>query len=67
MVGVALANNLGELSGQTANFLEDAAQGTAIYSASLSIQPNHLPFQGWDISNSVQLIGVSAPVDVSIT
>ena len=45
-VGVAVANNLGPLAGQTTNFLEDAAQGTAIYSASLTSQPNHAPFQG---------------------
>jgi hypothetical protein len=39
MVGVALANNLGPLSGQVINFLDDAAQGTAIYRASLVGQP----------------------------
>jgi hypothetical protein len=39
-VGVALANNLGPLSGLTTNFLEDAAQGVAVYSASLASQPN---------------------------
>jgi hypothetical protein len=44
MVGVALANNLGPLSGQVVNFLEDAAQGTAIYAASLVGQPAHQPF-----------------------
>jgi hypothetical protein len=38
-VGVALANNLGPLLAQTTNFLEDAAQGTAVYSAPLSSQP----------------------------
>jgi hypothetical protein len=46
MVGIALANNLGPLSGQVTNFLEDAAQGTAIYGASLTGQPAHAPFQG---------------------
>jgi hypothetical protein len=40
MVGVALVTNLGPLTGQVINFLEDAAQGTAIYSASLNGQPN---------------------------
>jgi hypothetical protein len=45
-VGIALANNLGPLPGQVSNFLQDAAQGTATYSASLASQPTHLPFQG---------------------
>jgi hypothetical protein len=45
-VGVAFANNLGQLPGQVANFLEDAAQSTAIYGASLVGQPAHQPFQG---------------------
>jgi hypothetical protein len=45
-VGTALANNLGPLPGQTTNFLDDAAQGTAIYGASLVGQPAHQPFQG---------------------
>lgn len=44
MVGVALANNLGPLSGQVVNFLDDAAQGSAIYGASLVGQPEHHPF-----------------------
>jgi hypothetical protein len=44
MVGVALANNLGPLSAQVINFLDDAAQGTAIYGASLVGQPAHQPF-----------------------
>jgi hypothetical protein len=44
MVGVALANNLGPLNGQVINFLDDAAQGTAIYGASLVGQPAHQPF-----------------------
>ena len=44
MVGVALANNLGPLNGQVINFLDDAAQGTAIYGASLVGQPMHQPF-----------------------
>ena len=45
-VGLALANNLGPLPGQVTNFLQDAAQGTALYSASLASQPAHKPFQG---------------------
>jgi hypothetical protein len=44
MVGVALANNLGPLNGQVINFLEDAAQGTAVYGASLVGQPAAHPF-----------------------
>jgi hypothetical protein len=44
MVGVALANNLGPVNGQTINFLDDAAQGSAIYGASLVGQPAHHPF-----------------------
>ena len=40
-VGLALANNLGPIPGQVTNFLIDAAQGTAVYSASLAGQPNH--------------------------
>ena len=44
MVGVALANNLGPLNGQVVNFLDDAAQGTAVYGASLLGQPPHQPF-----------------------
>ena len=45
-VGVALAGKLGALYGQTTNFLEDAAQGIASYSMSLTGQPPHHPFQG---------------------
>jgi hypothetical protein len=33
-VGIALDNKLGPLYGQTVNFLADAAQGMAVYSAS---------------------------------
>lgn len=46
MVGVALANNLGSLNGQATNFLEDAAQGSAVFGASLVGQPAPHPFQG---------------------
>jgi hypothetical protein len=52
-VGVALDNNLGPLNGLAVNFLEDAAQGIAIYSASLSSQP----------TSHAQLTGVAAPID----
>jgi hypothetical protein len=55
-VGIALANNLGPLNEQTKNFLEDAAQGTAVYSASLASQPSHAPFQGGD---AVTVVGVT--------
>jgi hypothetical protein len=59
-VGVALANNLGPLHGQVVNFLADAAQGTAHYSASLASQPTATPFQGSTAVDSVLLIGVGA-------
>ena len=69
-VGVALANNLGPLHGQVTNFLEDAAQGTAVYSASLASQPTHAPFQGEASSTvlssndpAVQLVGVAIHSD----
>jgi hypothetical protein len=69
-VGVALANNLGPLKGQATNFLDDAAQGTAVYSAPLASQPNHVAFHAEtgvasaaaDATN-VQLTGVAAHVD----
>jgi hypothetical protein len=70
-VGTALANHLGPLIGQATNFLENAAQGTAIYSASLESQPTHAPFQGSSnsppiASNAVsdaQLMGVAPNLD----
>jgi hypothetical protein len=72
-VGVALANNLGPLPGQVINFLKDAAQGTAVYSASLASQPTPGPFQGGaatasaaSAANDVQLTGVAAHVDHTI-
>jgi hypothetical protein len=46
MTGIALANNLGPLYSETTNLLMDAAQGTAVYGASLVGQPAHQPFQG---------------------
>ena len=45
-VGLGLANNLGSLQAQATEFLMDAAQGNAMYSASLVGQPHHSPFQG---------------------
>jgi hypothetical protein len=59
------------LIGQATNFLENAAQGTAIYSASLESQPTHAPFQGSSnsppiASNAVsdaQLMGVAPNLD----
>jgi hypothetical protein len=67
-VAVALANNLGPLNGQVTNFLYDAAQGIAIYSASLTSQPSPGPFQGSTPSVSaananVQLMGVTPHLD----
>jgi hypothetical protein len=44
MVGVALVNDIGPLSAQVMNFVDDMAQGTAIYGASLVGQPIHHPF-----------------------
>ena len=69
-VGVALANNFGPLHGQVTNFLEDAAQGTAVYSASFASQPSHSPFQV-EVSSTVlssndptvQLVGVAIHSD----
>jgi probable HAF family extracellular repeat protein len=66
-VAIALENpTLAPLAGQTINFLDNAAQGTAIYSAPFSSQPTPLPFQGQDTSattSDAQLIGVGAPTD----
>jgi hypothetical protein len=45
-VGAALASDVGPLPGQVVNFLEDAAQNTAVYSASLANQPTPMPLQG---------------------
>jgi hypothetical protein len=63
-VGVALAGNLGQLPVLTTNFLEDAAQAHAIYSASLAAQPTPGPFEGAASSASaaspVQLAGIPA-------
>jgi hypothetical protein len=71
-VGVALDNNLGPLKALATNFLRDAAQGTAVYSAALASQPNHAPFQGESgaaassaaLSDSpVQVMGVALQLD----
>jgi hypothetical protein len=67
-MGVALENNLGPWGGLTTNFLEDAAQGTAVYSASLASQPTPAPFQGATTASAAtashaQLTGVAAPFD----
>jgi V8-like Glu-specific endopeptidase len=43
-IGLALFDNLGPFPGQITNFLEDAAQGTAVYGASLLGQPAHHAF-----------------------
>jgi hypothetical protein len=43
-VGIALDNHLGPLPGQVVNFLQDAAQGTAVYSVPLSSEPLYSPF-----------------------
>ena len=61
-VGIALANDLGPFPGQVTNFLEDAAQGTAVYSASLASQPIAAPFQGSPTA-PIHLAGVSALTD----
>jgi hypothetical protein len=51
------------------NFLKDAVQGTAIYSASLSSQPHAAAAQGAasaslaETASQVQLTGVAAHVD----
>ena len=60
-VGIALVNNLGFLPAQVTNFLEDAAQGTAVYSVALASQPVPAPFNTAPIS--IQLVGAAALVD----
>ncbi len=64
-IGLALFDNLGPFPGLVTNFLEDAAQGTAVYGASLSAQPTPAPFQGAATVSvtAVQVTGVAAPVD----
>jgi hypothetical protein len=68
-VGVALAGSLGPLPPDVANFLADAVQGTAIYSASLTSQPQaaaaqaEAPASLASAANEVQLTGVAATSD----
>jgi len=71
-IGLALYDNLGPFPGQVTNFLEDAAQGTAVYGAPLSTQPTPAAFQGAatasvaTTASHVQVTGVAAPVDHAI-
>jgi hypothetical protein len=58
-VGIALTNNLGSLSGQVNNFLNDVAFGIAVYSAPLPSQPTPPHLAG----SSVQLSGLAESVD----
>jgi hypothetical protein len=62
-VGFALANDLGPLSWLAANFLEDAAQGTAGYSASLSSQPGAASASVVTTASDVQVTG-NAPATI---
>lgn len=70
-IGLALFDNLGPFPGQITNFLEDAAQGTAVYGAPLSTQPTPAAFQGaasgsgGGAASDVQLIGVTTHNDFS--
>jgi hypothetical protein len=48
---------------QSINFLEDAAQGTAVYSAALTHQPDHAVFQG---APAIDLVGIGAHLDPSL-
>jgi probable HAF family extracellular repeat protein len=65
-VGVALAGNLGVLPGQVINFLEDAVEGTAIYSASLAGQPAAGLIQGAPIAlGSASASGAASPVELT--
>src|SRR5262249_32893054 len=69
-VGLALNANVGPLLAQTTNFLEDAAQNIAVYSASLASQPTPAPVQGpataspaSTTADQVQLTGIATPSD----
>jgi hypothetical protein len=70
-IGLALFDNLGPFPGQITNFLEDAAQRTAVYGAPLSTQPTPAAFQGaasgsgGGAASDVQLIGVTTHNDFS--
>jgi len=52
------------LYGQVVNFLNNAAQGSAIYSASLSHQPVPFPFEGL---SSVTVTTINPASSVGIT
>ena len=54
-VAIALENNLGGLPGLVNSFLNDAAKGTAIYSAPLTSEPGAAMISG------VAITGISAP------
>ena len=58
-VGTALADDLGPLGDQAINFLEAAAHGIAIYSASLASQPQGSSSLTSSVDSSVQMIGVA--------
>jgi len=71
-IGLALFDHLGPFPALVTNFLEDAAQGTAVYGASLLAQPTAAAFQGAATASvttpadHVQVTGVAAPVDHAI-
>jgi hypothetical protein len=68
-IAIAIDNHLGPIASQTINFLKDAAQGTAVYGASLASQPTAAPFQGaagpaiTAMGGDAQLVGVNDPID----
>ena len=64
-VGVALNNNLGPLLGQVVNFLDHAAQGTALYSISLASQPSAAG--SVMASEAVAVTGIAAHLDIGLT
>jgi hypothetical protein len=67
-VGVALSDDLGPLKGQVTNFLIDAAQGNAVYSASLASQPGHADAAiGGSAADTVQMTGLPAHADHLVT
>ena len=58
-VGTALVNHLGPLGDQAIHFLEAAAHGIAIYSASLDSQLQGSSSLASSVDSNVQLIGVA--------
>ena len=65
-VGTALANDLGPLGDQAINFLEAAAYGLAVYSASLASQPTDFFSQGsTSLAAGVQIIGIAPNLDLA--